>query len=111
MATTPTDVTKERLLDEFSAVIGETEQLLRSVAGAGTDKASALKASVQQGLADATQRVAAIRAAAANQASAAVGAVDDYVEDNPWRAVGITAVCAATAGLVVGLLLARRSGP
>jgi hypothetical protein len=41
-------VTKEQLIEEFNAVVAETEQLLKSVAKAGGQNAGALSASVEQ---------------------------------------------------------------
>jgi len=71
MSHAQTDVTKERLYGEFETVVAETEQLLKSIAGASGDKVVALKASMEQGLADARERLARIREASLSQASAA----------------------------------------
>jgi ElaB/YqjD/DUF883 family membrane-anchored ribosome-binding protein len=109
MSQTPSDVTKEKLLDEFNTVIAETEQLLKSVANAGSVKAGAFKTSVEQGLAAAGDRLAKIREESLSQANAAVTATDEYVQGNPWRAVGLVAALAGMTGLVAGLLIARRS--
>ena len=100
--------TKDKLYEEFNAVVAETETLLKSVATAGTDQAGALKASVAKGLADAGARLAKIRDESVHRADAAVHATDDYVHANPWHAVGIAAALAGAAGLVAGLLIARR---
>jgi ElaB/YqjD/DUF883 family membrane-anchored ribosome-binding protein len=108
MKTIAPAVTKEQLLDEFNTVLAETEQLLASVANAGTDKAGALKASVEQGLASAGERLARIRDASREQANAAARATDAYVQESPWRAVGIAAALAGAVGLVAGMLLSRR---
>jgi len=107
MNATP-DVTKEKLFDEFNTVVAETEQLLKSVATAGGDKAGALKASFEQRLADASARLARIRAEATDRASQAARATDEYVVAHPWKSVGGAAAVAALAGLVAGLLIARR---
>jgi ElaB/YqjD/DUF883 family membrane-anchored ribosome-binding protein len=108
MNPTPSDVTKEKLLQEFNTVIAETEQLLKSVAGAGSLKAGALKTSVEQGLAAASDRLARIREESLSQATAAARATDEYVQGNPWRAVGLAAALAGITGLIAGLLIARR---
>jgi ElaB/YqjD/DUF883 family membrane-anchored ribosome-binding protein len=108
MSHTRTDVTTERLFEEFNAVVAETEQLLKSVANAGSDKAGAIKASVEQGLAAAGDRLAKIREQSLEQASAAAQATDEYVHDNPWQAIGIAAGLAAVTGLIAGLLISRR---
>jgi ElaB/YqjD/DUF883 family membrane-anchored ribosome-binding protein len=71
MKPTPTHAIRES--------IEETEQLLKSVAAAGQERAYAV----------------------ANNA-------DDYVRDNPWRVVGFAAAAAAIAGLVFGAWIARR---
>ena len=42
------DVTKERLYAEFETVVAETEQLLKSLAGAGSDKAGAIKVDIEK---------------------------------------------------------------
>jgi ElaB/YqjD/DUF883 family membrane-anchored ribosome-binding protein len=108
MNSASSDITKERLFNEFNTVIAETEQLLKSVASMGGDKAGALKSNVQDGLAAAGERLARIRAESMSQATAAAAATDEYVKQNPWRAVGVAASVAALAGLVLGLLASRR---
>ena len=108
MKTLYADATKERLMGELDAVVGQTEQLLQTVAHAGNTEARALKASVEQSIAVATERLAQIRADALDRAAIAAKATDDYVHGNPWRAVGIAAAAAAIAGLLAGLLLSRR---
>ena len=108
MTQTTTDATKDRILDEFDAVVDQTEQLLKSVAGAGSDQAGAFRAGVEQSYAAAAERLAKLREEALGHAGAAVRATDDYVQDNPWRAVGMVAAGAAIAGLIAGLLLGRR---
>ena len=108
MSQAPTDVTKEKLFQEFTAVVTETEQLLKTVGSAGGEKADAIRTSVQQGLASAVERMAKIREEAMDQASAAARATDEYVKGNPWQAIGIAAALAAAAGLVLGVLASRR---
>jgi ElaB/YqjD/DUF883 family membrane-anchored ribosome-binding protein len=102
------DATKEKLLNEFNTVLAETEQLLTSVANASSDKAGALKANLEQGLASAGERLARIRDASREQAVAAARATDAYVQESPWRAIGIAAALAAAIGLAAGLLISRR---
>lgn len=108
MKQVPTDVTKERLYEEFSTVVSETEQLLKSFASAGGDKAGAIKASVEEGLAAASDRMAKLREQSIAQANAAARATEEYVQGNPWNAIGIAAAVGVTAGIVAGVLIARR---
>jgi len=102
------DVSKDRLYDEFNSVVTETEQLLKSVATAGGEKADALRGGVADGIAAASERLDKLRLDALAQASSAADATDDYVQSNPWRAIGIAAAVSGLAGLVAGLLIARR---
>lgn len=108
MNPTPTEVTKEKLFDEFNTVISETEQLLKSVATASGDKAGALRADVERRLTAAGARLEEIRLQALGQAKQAAQATDDYVQANPWQSIGIAAALAGATGLVAGLLIARR---
>ena len=107
MNSTP-EATKEKLFEEFNTVVAEAEQLLKTVATAGSDKAGEMKASFEARLADAGAQLARIRADAAGRARHAARVTDDYVVANPWKAVGGAAAVGALAGLVAGLLLARR---
>lgn len=108
MNRTHSEVTKERLFEEFNTVVAETEQLLKSLASAGGDKAGEIKTSVEQGLAAAGDRLAKIREQSLEQANAAAQATDEYVHGNPWQAIGIAAGLAAITGLIAGLLISRR---
>jgi ElaB/YqjD/DUF883 family membrane-anchored ribosome-binding protein len=104
----PADTTKEKLFQEFNTVVAETEQLIKTAAGAGSDKASALKASLANEFTAAGERLARIRDDAVTQCSTVAKTTDEYVQGNPWRSVGIVAALAGAAGLVAGLLISRR---
>jgi len=108
MTPNTSETTKEKLYEEFTTVVAETEQLLKSVTAAGTEKAGTLKAGVADGIATAAQRLARIRDDAAAHAKFAAKSTDEYVQENPWRAVGIAAAFAGLAGLLAGVLIARR---
>ena len=102
------DVGNVQLQDDFNTVVTETEQLLKSLATAGNDKAGAIREGVADGIAAAGERLEQLRQQAVAQANAAGQATDDYVRGNPWRAVGIAAAVSALAGLLAGLLISRR---
>jgi len=108
MKATAARTTREDLMNEFDAVIGETEQLLKNVAGAGQEQAAALRMTIEDRLADATERLARLRADATDQAVAVAKAADRYVKDDAWRAMGIGAAAGAIGGLVLGVWIARR---
>ena len=108
MSAKQVDVSTDPLYQEFNAVVTETQQLLKSVAAAGGNKAGALRDGIVDGLAAAGERLDKLRLQAVDQASAAAKATDDYVQESPWRALGIAAAVSALAGLAAGLLIARR---
>ncbi len=101
------EVTKDQLVKEFNTVVTETEQLLKSVANAGGDKVGALRASVEQSLANAKDSLRNLQQAATEKTRAAAQATDNYVHESPWQAIGIAAAISAIIGVVVGLLLNR----
>ena len=102
------EVTKDQLIGEFNTVVAETEQLLKSVATAGGEKAVALRTGVEQNLAAAKQRVQKLQQAASGQVKAAARSTDEYAHQHPWQAIGIVAGLTAVAGVLLGLMLTRR---
>lgn len=102
------EVTKDQLVEEFNSVVADTEQLLRSVATAGGEKADGLRTGVKQQLANAGDRLRDLQHAASARTGAAVHATDRYVHQHPWQAIGIAAGAAAAVVLAMGLLLKRR---
>jgi ElaB/YqjD/DUF883 family membrane-anchored ribosome-binding protein len=106
--TQSTDVTKDKLIEDFNAVIADTEQLLRSAAAVGGEKASAMRAGVEQNLKIARERLRELEDAALARARAAAESADEYVRANPWESIGIAAGIGALAGLVIGLMMNRR---
>ena len=100
-------VTKDQLVEQFNAVVTETEQLLKSVATAGGEKVGALRAGAEQSLASAKERLRELQHAATDQVEAASKTADDYVHAHPWQAIGTAAGLTIVAGVVIGLLLNR----
>jgi ElaB/YqjD/DUF883 family membrane-anchored ribosome-binding protein len=103
-----TGVSRDKLIGDFNAVISDTEQLLKSLAAAGGEKSTALRASVEQNLKAARERLDELQVAALERTRAAAKATDEYVRDNPWQSMAVVGGLAALAGFVVGLLLNRR---
>ncbi|MFI5399516.1 MAG: YqjD family protein [SAR324 cluster bacterium] len=99
---------KEQLLDEFNAIVSETERLLSTVTQGAPDAGGApsagLDAKLDENLKAARERLAQLEDLAVQRTQAAVKATDTYVRAHPWHAVGI----AAGIGLILGLLLRRR---
>jgi ElaB/YqjD/DUF883 family membrane-anchored ribosome-binding protein len=101
------EVTREKLVQDFNAVVTETEQLLKDAAAAGGDKAAAWRGDVERKLRSARERLAAVEQAAVEKTKAAARATDEYVHEKPWQAIGITAGVSLLAGVTIGLLLNR----
>jgi len=99
-----TGVTKDKLVADFRLVVADAEELLRLTANQAGDKATELRARVQDHLVTAKQKLADAELAVRDNAKAMARVTDDYVRDNPWRAVGV----AAGVGLFIGLLIGRR---
>jgi ElaB/YqjD/DUF883 family membrane-anchored ribosome-binding protein len=108
MKPTATRATREDLMNDFETAVGETEQLLKSVAGASQEQAAALRTTIEERIADATERLARLRDDATDHAVATARATDRYVNDNPWQAVGIGTGAGALVGLLLGAWIARR---
>lgn len=108
MSQTNMEASREKLLEDFNTVIADTEQLLKSAAGAGGDKAQAWRASVEQNLKAAKEKLVLLEENALEKAKATARATDEYVHDKPWQAIGITAGVGVLVGLAVGLMLNRR---
>ena len=99
---------KRKLVEDFNAVVEDTERLLKALAETGAEKGSALRASAEQSLEAARARLKELQGSAAERSRAAAKATDEYVHDNPWQSIGIAALLAALVGFVIGLMMNRR---
>ena len=99
--------TKHRLIEDFNAVVEDTQKLLNALANTGAEKGTALRASAERSLEVARARLRELQDGAYERSKAAAKATDDYVHENPWQSVGVVAVVAGVAGLLIGLMLAR----
>jgi ElaB/YqjD/DUF883 family membrane-anchored ribosome-binding protein len=102
--TESTDNARDKLVDEFSAVLAEAEEMLKRAATETGDKARDLRSQIETKLLQAKLNLQELEGQAVDQAKAAARATDDYVHDKPWQAVGV----AAAVGFLVGLLIGRR---
>jgi ElaB/YqjD/DUF883 family membrane-anchored ribosome-binding protein len=102
------DTTRRNLIQDFNAVIEDGEKLLKALAATGAEKGSALRASAEQNLQVARERLKELQADALERSRAAAKAADEYVHENPWESMGIVAAVAALAGFVAGLMMNRR---
>ena len=99
---------KEALLNEFNAIVSETERLLKAAhPGSGTggsEVSSGFEAKVDENLKAARERLELLEDALLERAKTAMKTTDTFVRANPWQAVGI----ATGIGLLIGMLLRRR---
>jgi len=98
------ETSRDKLVDEFSSVLTEAEDMLKRAANETGDKAKDLRAQVEAKLLAAKLQLQELQGLAADRAKEAARATDDYVHDHPWQVVGI----AAGIGFVAGLLMNRR---
>jgi ElaB/YqjD/DUF883 family membrane-anchored ribosome-binding protein len=96
--------TREKLVDDFSEMLTEAEDLMKRAANETGDRAKDLRTQVEAKLLAAKLRLQELQGDAVDQAKAAARVTDDYVHDNPWQAIGV----AAAVGFVVGLMMNRR---
>lgn len=101
---TSTEVSKEKLIQDFKVVIADAEELLRATASLAGEKVAGAREKIQDHLHAAKLKLAEAEEAVVYRTKQAARATDDYVRENPWRAVGI----AAGVGLVIGMLIGRR---
>ena len=96
--------TRDQLVDDFSAVLAEAEDLLKKAGNETGDRARDLRSQVEAKLLSAKLRLSELEGEAVDRAKAAARWSDDYVHENPWQVIGV----AAAVGLVIGMLMSRR---
>lgn len=95
---------KDVLVKDIKTVVGDTDVLLRGIAGATADSYAATRAKVEGKLGDAKTRFEETRTQIAERAHGIADSGQAYVKDNPWKIAGAT----AAIGLAIGYLLSRR---
>ena len=98
------NLSRETLLDDFSAMLTEAEDLLRRAGNETGERAKDLRAQVEAKLLAAKLRLQELEGEAMDRAKVAARVTDDYVHDNPWRAIGVAAI----VGFLAGMLINRR---
>ena len=99
-----TQAAREKLLEDFSVVIEDSQALLKAMAAAPGERASALRGDLERKLGDARKRIGDLQEGALERGRAAVEQTDEYVHENPWAVIGI----AAAVGIVIGFIAGRR---
>lgn len=97
-------VSKQKLMEDLSAVVTDAEELLKATANQTGERIAAARARAEESLRVAKVRLADAQQALLEKAKVAAKEADAYVHDNPWKAAGI----AAAVGVLIGALIARR---
>jgi len=95
---------RDKVVDQFSSVLTEAEDMLKRAANETGDKAKDLRAQVEAKLLAAKLQLQELQGVASDRAKEAARATDDYVHDHPWQVIGV----AAGIGFLAGLLMNRR---
>jgi ElaB/YqjD/DUF883 family membrane-anchored ribosome-binding protein len=98
------EASKDKLVNDIKAVIGDADGLLKSVASSAVDELSTARNRVESQIGEVKSRLNVARAEATRRACDAAGAADTFAHDNPWKLFGISAL----AGLLIGIVLTRR---
>jgi len=101
---TQTEIARDRLVTDFRAVIGDTEELLRATANQTGERVTAARERVEERLREAREQLTELQASVTERAKQAASATDEYVHDHPWQSAGV----AAAVGFLLGLLTCRR---
>ena len=95
---------KNQLASDFSTLVSDAEELLRSTATYSGDSVNAARARFKDTLDHFKGRVSDAQYAAVGRFNHAAKATDTYVHENPWKVLGL----AAAVGVIFGLLVHRK---
>ena len=104
MARKTAKTAQEILMEDFQALVSDTERLLEHTTSLAGDQADELRAQIHESLLKARETLQLTEQSLRDRGQAAVIAAEDYVQTNPWQSVGI----AAGVGFLIGLLATRR---
>lgn len=101
-------VAREKLVSDFNTVITDSEDLVKAMASAGGEKATALRGDLERKLKSARERLVEMERKAVDRTREVVKETDHYVHDHPWQAIAVGAAVAGVIGIALGLMLNRR---
>ena len=101
---TATEAARKKLVDDFKALTTDTEELLRATANQTGERASAIRARVEERLRKAKEAADELREDVVERSRAAAETADRTVREHPWESVAV----AAGVGFLLGMLTARR---
>lgn len=103
MAIKSTQGVKDRLINDFKAVMHDAEELIKITANQTGDKIGAVRARAEESLQEARRKLTEVENDLVDRAKAAAEVTDELVHENPWQAVAI----AAGVGFLLGMLTSR----
>jgi ElaB/YqjD/DUF883 family membrane-anchored ribosome-binding protein len=95
---------KDKLAHALSAVISDTEEVLKATVDHVGEKSQEIRAKAAESLRAAKASVEELENLVVENSKFAVASTNQYVHKNPWQAIGM----AAGAGLVLGWILSRK---
>ncbi len=95
---------QDELLDEFQALVRDTEKLLQHSASLAGEQAEALREQIRDSLGRARSTLHSAEERLVERGKATLEATEGYVQTHPWQTLGI----AAAIGLLLGMLISRR---
>lgn len=95
---------QDELLDEFQALVRDTESLLQQSAELTGDQGEALRQQIRNSLSRARSTLHSAEDAVRERSKAAVEATESYVQTHPWQSISI----AAGVGMLLGMLITKR---
>ncbi|MHA6494420.1 DUF883 family protein [Pseudomonas borbori] len=99
-----TPSSQEQLIQEFQALVSDTEKLLQTSTTLVGEHAEELREQIRGSLGRARGTLHNAENNLRERGQAAVNATTDYVQTHPWHSLGI----AAAIGLLLGMLITRR---
>lgn len=101
---TETQITRDKLIEDFKAVIKDTEDLIKATASQTGDKVATVRLRAEENLREARRKLDEMGNDVVARSKAAVKATDDLVHEKPWQSVAF----ATAVGVMLGMLISRR---
>lgn len=98
------DRARGRMAGDFSAMITDSEDLLKAAATMSGEGFAVARTRFEEKIKHAKSALAEASQPMIDRTRETAAAADGYVRGNPWSAVGI----AMTAGVLIGILAAKR---
>ncbi len=101
--TTETQAARDKLVEDFKAVIHDAEELLNATSDQTGDKIGAVRARAEASLREARRKLGDMESNIVGRTKAAAKATDQLVHENPWQSVAF----ATAVGFLLGMLTSR----